>query len=59
MVSYVRGSAPTNNVPTIGLEDWGCMIGIEFATKTITLPDGGKVKAQIWDTGCRGLVIFE
>ncbi len=26
-------------------------IGVEFATKTVTLPDGGKIKTQIWDTG--------
>ncbi len=25
-------------------------IGVEFATKTVTLKDGGKIKAQIWDT---------
>jgi len=38
---YVRGSLPRSNVPTIG---------VEFATKTVTLPDGGKIKTQIWDT---------
>lgn len=26
-------------------------IGVEFATRTVTLNTGAKVKAQIWDTG--------
>lgn len=26
-------------------------IGVEFATKTVKLLGGEKVKAQIWDTG--------
>ena len=26
-------------------------IGVEFATKIVTLDNGAKVKAQIWDTG--------
>jgi len=26
-------------------------IGVEFATKTVKLLNGEKVKAQIWDTG--------
>jgi Rab family protein len=38
---YIKGTLPKNNVPTIG---------VEFATKTVTLGTGGKVKAQIWDT---------
>lgn len=25
-------------------------IGVEFATRNVTLPSGGTVKAQIWDT---------
>ena len=25
-------------------------IGVEFATRIITMPDGKKIKAQIWDT---------
>ena len=38
---FVKGQLPKSAVPTIG---------VEFATKTVTLKDGGKVKAQIWDT---------
>ncbi|CAD8102204.1 unnamed protein product [Paramecium sonneborni] len=38
---YVRGQQPKNNLPTIG---------IEFATKTVTLQDGGKIQVSIWDT---------
>ncbi|CAD8191592.1 unnamed protein product [Paramecium pentaurelia] len=38
---YVKGQQPTNNSSTIG---------IEFATKTVTLSDGGKIQVQIWDT---------
>jgi len=38
---YIKGTLPKNNVPTIG---------VEFATRTVTLANGGKVKAQIWDT---------
>jgi small GTP-binding protein len=25
-------------------------IGVEFATRILTMPDGKKIKAQIWDT---------
>jgi GTPase SAR1 family protein len=39
---YVKGVLPRNPVPTIG---------VEFATKTVTLKNGERVKAQIWDTG--------
>lgn len=39
---YVKNSNPKNDVPTIG---------VEFATKVVTLEKGEKVKAQIWDTG--------
>ncbi len=38
---YVKGSLPKTVLPTIG---------VEFATKTVTLDNGDKVKAQIWDT---------
>ena len=38
---YVKGQVPKNTGPTIG---------VEFATKTVSLPSGGTVKAQIWDT---------
>ena len=38
---YTKGTVSRNPVPTIG---------VEFATKTITLQNGEKVKAQIWDT---------
>jgi Rab family protein len=38
---YIKGTLPKHNVPTIG---------VEFATKTLTLNTGAKVKAQIWDT---------
>ena len=38
---YAKDSLPKSSVPTIG---------VEFATKTVTLNDGGKIKAQIWDT---------
>eukprot|EP01016_Furgasonia_blochmanni_P048850 TRINITY_DN7346_c0_g1_i3.p1 TRINITY_DN7346_c0_g1~~TRINITY_DN7346_c0_g1_i3.p1 ORF type:complete len:183 (+),score=51.52 TRINITY_DN7346_c0_g1_i3:221-769(+) len=38
---YVKGTIPQQIVSTIG---------VEFATKIVTLPVGGKVKAQIWDT---------
>lgn len=39
---YVKGILPRNPVPTIG---------VEFATKTVALKNGERVKAQIWDTG--------
>ena len=39
---YVRGQTPKTIVPTIG---------VEFATKTVTLSNGERMKAQIWDTG--------
>ena len=38
---YVKGQVPKSTGPTIG---------VEFATKTVALPGGGTVKAQIWDT---------
>eukprot|EP00331_Platyophrya_macrostoma_P028921 CAMPEP_0176461902 /NCGR_PEP_ID=MMETSP0127-20121128/34933_1 /TAXON_ID=938130 /ORGANISM="Platyophrya macrostoma, Strain WH" /LENGTH=217 /DNA_ID=CAMNT_0017853687 /DNA_START=29 /DNA_END=682 /DNA_ORIENTATION=+ len=38
---YIKGSIPKNNIPTIG---------VEFATKIMTLKTGGRVKAQLWDT---------
>lgn len=38
---YVRGTQPKSTAPTIG---------VEFATKSVQLKDGGKIKAQIWDT---------
>lgn len=39
---YIKGQLPKHNVPTIG---------VEFATKVVTLSNGANVKAQIWDTG--------
>merc|ERR1740117_2511659 len=38
---YMKGVLPRTPAATIG---------VEFATRTIVLPVGGKVKAQIWDT---------
>jgi len=38
---YIKGNLPKNPAPTIG---------VEFATRTITLKDGSRIKAQIWDT---------
>ena len=38
---YIKGTLPKNPTSTIG---------VEFATRTVTLPSGGTVKAQIWDT---------
>mmetsp|Transcript_6109 Transcript_6109/g.5458 ORF Transcript_6109/g.5458 Transcript_6109/m.5458 type:complete len:212 (+) Transcript_6109:63-698(+) len=38
---YIKGTLPKNNVPTIG---------VEFATRTVELANGSRVKAQIWDT---------
>ena len=38
---YIKGYLPANKLPTVG---------VEFATKTISLRSGGTVKAQIWDT---------
>ncbi|EGR28507.1 hypothetical protein IMG5_173630 [Ichthyophthirius multifiliis] len=38
---YVKNQLPMTIVPTIG---------VEFATKTVTLKEGGTIKAQIWDT---------
>jgi len=38
---YIKGSLP--RAPT-------ATIGVEFATRTVKLPVGGTVKAQIWDT---------
>lgn len=38
---YIKGTVPATTGPTIG---------VEFATKTVTLENGGTVKAQIWDT---------
>ena len=37
-----KGALPKSTAPTIG---------VEFATKNVTLRSGGTVKAQIWDTG--------
>ena len=39
---YVKGVFPQSK---------GMTIGVEFASKNITLQKGTKVKAQIWDTG--------
>jgi GTPase SAR1 family protein len=33
---------PKKTVPTIG---------VEFETKIVTIADGSRIKAQIWDTG--------
>ena len=41
---YIKGTLPKNVMPTIG---------VEFATRTVNLREGGKVKAQIWDTGSK------
>ena len=38
---YIKGNLPKVPSPTIG---------VEFATRTVPLPSGGTVKAQIWDT---------
>jgi Rab family protein len=38
---YINEDIPRKKGPTIG---------VEFATKTISLANGGTVKAQIWDT---------
>ena len=38
---YVKGVFPQTK---------GTTIGVEFASKNITLSKGTKVKAQIWDT---------
>ncbi len=38
---YIKGTLPKNPTSTIG---------VEFATRTVTLESGGTVKAQIWDT---------
>ena len=38
---YIKNELPKNKYPTIG---------VEFATKGVTLKAGGTVKAQIWDT---------
>lgn len=43
---YVKGVLPRNPVPTIG---------VELATKTVSLKNGERVKAQIWDTGTLSL----
>ncbi|KAM3147774.1 hypothetical protein pb186bvf_000102 [Paramecium bursaria] len=48
MNQYVRQSHPRNQLSTIGKFD--DIIGVEFATKTVTLEDGGKIQASIWDT---------
>ena len=37
----MKGDFPKNTNPTIG---------IEFATKDVTMKDGVTVKAQLWDT---------
>ena len=41
LTQYVHSTLPKNTLPTIG---------VEFATKNVTLNNGGIVKAQIWDT---------
>ena len=41
LTQYVHKNLPKNTAPTIG---------VEFATKNVTLRNGGTVKAQIWDT---------
>eukprot|EP00825_Cyclidium_porcatum_P044714 TRINITY_DN6625_c0_g1_i4.p2 TRINITY_DN6625_c0_g1~~TRINITY_DN6625_c0_g1_i4.p2 ORF type:complete len:214 (-),score=37.78 TRINITY_DN6625_c0_g1_i4:92-733(-) len=41
LARYVKGELPKNPEPTIG---------VSFATKTVTLKSGQKVKTQIWDT---------
>ena len=38
---YIKGTLPKNPTSTIG---------VEFATRTVSLQSGGTVKAQIWDT---------
>jgi len=38
---YIKGTLPKNPTSTIG---------VEFATRTVSLTNGGTVKAQIWDT---------
>ena len=38
---YLKNQLPKNNGPTIG---------VEFATKNVTMKDGATVKAQLWDT---------
>jgi small GTP-binding protein len=38
---YTKNSVSMTSVPTIG---------VEFATKIVTLPSGTTIKAQIWDT---------
>ena len=38
---YIKGTLPKSPTSTIG---------VEFATRTVPLPSGGTVKAQIWDT---------
>lgn len=40
--NYLKGTIPKKTAPTIG---------VEFETKFITLSDGSRIKAQIWDTG--------
>ena len=41
LTQYVQNQLPKNTAPTIG---------VEFATKNVTLKTGVVVKAQIWDT---------
>jgi len=41
MNRYIKGTLPKTKGPTIG---------VEFATKIISLQTGVTVKAQIWDT---------
>ncbi|KRX03367.1 P-loop containing nucleoside triphosphate hydrolase [Pseudocohnilembus persalinus] len=38
---FIKDEEPQSTIPTIG---------VEFATKTVPLKDGGQIKAQIWDT---------
>ncbi|CAD8167676.1 unnamed protein product [Paramecium pentaurelia] len=48
--NYLKGMIPKKTVPTIG---------VEFETKFITLSDGSRIKAQIWDTVVGALAIFD
>mmetsp|Transcript_66790 Transcript_66790/g.184560 ORF Transcript_66790/g.184560 Transcript_66790/m.184560 type:complete len:224 (+) Transcript_66790:84-755(+) len=41
MARYIKGTLP--KAPT-------ATVGVEFATRTVQLAEGGTVKAQIWDT---------
>ena len=41
MSRYLKNTLPKTQGPTIG---------VEFATKNVTMKDGATVKAQLWDT---------